>query len=665
MKLKQKPEDFSVKESFRFDEVAGGKFRVYMMDKQKVSTFEAINRIREKFGLKPGAISFCGLKDKQGRTEQLIAVDGFDVDMQEPDLRLKFLGLTDHALSAANITSNRFSVTVRAVRESELPQINLSAAEVNRLGVVNYFDDQRFGSLKHGQGYIAKDLLRGDFEAALRNFMAVPSELDRTDDAKVKKFWSENWGDWTARCPWEGNKKYARILKSLREKPKDFVSAFLQIDSSYRAMQLFTYQSYIWNEGARRLLQLLMPREHLFPMQYQAGTVLHHRDATPEVLQKLRGLTFPLLAPDTVFHDEQVREAAMWALGKEHLTLEQLRVEAAPKLLYLKHEERPLLVYPHKLVVGRPMFDELNKPFLKVNVAFTLPPGSYATLVVKRLFHFAPSESDLEYLAERKAFREGRGRDEEDGEDGEGKDGPERPRWRDERGERAGFKSYSERGDRSGGRRPGDRAGGFKARDDRGGSSAGGGFKSRDDRGGSSGGGGGFKSRDDRGGSSTGGGFKARDDRGGGSRPSFKSRDDRGGSAGGGRGTSKPGGRFSKGTSQRFSKPIDHPRPMAPSAFPETTDRDTGEAGGDQGFSKPAYPPRREGGSGRPYSKPTGRGGFRTDRPKYGSDRSARSDAPSGERGTSSEAGRRFSDSNRSQRPKSFTRSKPSKFRPK
>src|SRR5438105_4365862 len=173
MRLKQKPEDFSVKESFRFDEVPTGSHRVYLMDKQKLSTFDAVARIRERFGLRPMAISYCGLKDKQGRTEQLIAVDGADVDMQDDDLRLKFLGRTDRPLSAANITSNRFSVTVRAVRQTELPQVNLAAAEVNRLGVVNYFDSQRFGSLKHGQGFIAKDLLRGDFEKALHNYMAV------------------------------------------------------------------------------------------------------------------------------------------------------------------------------------------------------------------------------------------------------------------------------------------------------------------------------------------------------------------------------------------------------------------------------------------------------------------------------------------------------------
>ena len=398
MRIKQKPEDFSVKESYRFDEVASGRYRVYLMDKQKLSTFEAVDKIREAFGLKPGSITFCGLKDKQGRTEQIIAVEGADVDVQEPNLRLKYLGRTNKGLSAANITSNRFAVTVRALDESVLGPLNAAAAEVNRLGVVNYFDSQRFGSLKHGQGFIAKDLIRGDFEAALRNYFAKPSELDRTEDAKVKQFWRENWGRWDARVPFEGSRKYHRILRSLRDHPGDWVRAFLQIDADYRALLLFTYQSYLWNEGVRRYLQLLLPREHLFPLRYQAGTLLFHRDANPEVLRALRDATFPLLGPTSTFKDPKVQEAVDWVLAREKLSLKDLVIEETPKMLYFSSEERPVLVFPHKLVLGRPQRDEVNRGDMKINVAFTLPPGAYATLVVKRLFHFSWREDSPEEI---------------------------------------------------------------------------------------------------------------------------------------------------------------------------------------------------------------------------------------------------------------------------
>ncbi len=387
MRIKQKPEDFVVRESYRFDKVPSGRFRVYLMDKQKLSTFEAIDRIRERFSLPVGAISFCGLKDKQGRTEQLIAVDGADVDLQEPDLRLKLLGRTDRPLSAENTTSNRFSVTVRALSASDVARAPLEAAEIERLGVVNYFDSQRFGSLKHGQGFIAKDLMRGDFEQALKNYMARPSPLDRTEDAKVKQFFRERWGQWHRNVPFDAAKKYSRILRVLRKK-SDFREAFLQIDASYRALMLFTYQSYLWNEGVRRLMQLLFPREHLFPMPYQAGTLLFHRDADPDVLRYLRHLTFPLLAPDAPFGDDNVRQAVEWVLTKEKISLSDLRVPSAEKILFFKHEERSVLAHPHKLVLGKSSPDELNRGLLKMNVAFTLPPGSYATLVVKRLFHF-------------------------------------------------------------------------------------------------------------------------------------------------------------------------------------------------------------------------------------------------------------------------------------
>jgi tRNA pseudouridine13 synthase len=92
--------------------------------------------------------------------------------------------------------------------------------------------------------------------------------------------------------------------------------------------------------------------------------------------------------------DPRIAEAVDWVLGKEKLKLEGLRIAESPRLLYFKHEERPVLVQPQKLVLGRVAPDELNRGLSKLNVAFTLSPGSYATLVVKRLFHRegAPAE---------------------------------------------------------------------------------------------------------------------------------------------------------------------------------------------------------------------------------------------------------------------------------
>ena len=118
MKLKQRPEDFVVTESWRFDEDPAGDHHVYLMDKQKLTTFDAVDRICARFKIHHAAVSYCGLKDKQGRTTQLVAIERRTVELQDADLRLKPLGRTARPLTAENTTSNRFAVTVRDYDEA-------------------------------------------------------------------------------------------------------------------------------------------------------------------------------------------------------------------------------------------------------------------------------------------------------------------------------------------------------------------------------------------------------------------------------------------------------------------------------------------------------------------------------------------------------------------
>lgn len=391
MKIKQRPEDFSVIEGYRFEPDREGEHFVYRMDKQKLSTLQAVERLRERFHVRRRDVSFCGLKDKQGRTEQLIAIKGRRVDLQEPDIRLTYLGRSREPLSARNITSNRFSVIVRDLSQAECERVPESVAEVTRVGVVNYFDSQRFGFMKHGQGFVMKDLLRGDFEAALEGLIARPSPLDRTDDAKVKKWFSEHWGEWDRTPPIRSWVRYRAIIERLREKPRDFGYALLAVDRRMRAMIVYELQSALWNDSVRRYLQAILPYEELLPLRYQLGTLLFPRSTPGGLGRDLASRSFPLLAPDSTFSDPVVEASCRAALSREKLTLEGLVV---PRLLafHFKHEERPLLVFPDKLRVSEPQPDELNRGRFKVVLSFTLPPGAYASLVVRRVMWFATDE---------------------------------------------------------------------------------------------------------------------------------------------------------------------------------------------------------------------------------------------------------------------------------
>jgi tRNA pseudouridine13 synthase len=391
MKLKQRPEDFSVIESYRFEPTRDGEYFVYRMDKQKVTTLAAVERLRERFHVKRQDVSFCGLKDKQGRTEQLLAVKGRQVEMQEPDLKLTLLGRMDEPLSSKNITSNRFSVIVRDLSEDEAARIPESVAEVARVGVVNYFDSQRFGFMKHGQGFIAKDILRGDLQSALKALIAHPSPLDKTEDAKVKQWFADNWGEWEKRPPFGSWVKYRPMVTRLRANPFDYGGALMTLDRRMRMMVVYEFQSALWNDSVCRYLRRKVKEKELLNLRYQIGGLLLPRALPPELMQEWKKKTFPLLAPDSTFSDADVQFACESALAREKMKLADLHAEKVPAF-HFKHEERPLFVFPGRLHASEPKPDEANRGKLKVVLSFTLPPGAYATLVVRRVCWFATEE---------------------------------------------------------------------------------------------------------------------------------------------------------------------------------------------------------------------------------------------------------------------------------
>lgn|GEM_PF-364840 len=392
MKIKQRPEDFVVREGSSYEADRDGPVWVYRMDKQKISTLQALERIGKEFGVRRRALSICGLKDKQGRTEQLIGVEGGALGLtevvQSGDMRLQLVGRAAKPLTSANVTANRFEVTVRDLTREEAERIPESAKEVEKVGIVNYFDSQRFGFLKHGQGFIGKQLIRGDFEGALKSFLATPSKLDRSDDAKVKEFWRENWGDWRKFAPQKAGALYAPILRVLRTNPGDFKGAFMHIERRTRMMTLFELQSYLWNEGVRKYLISVLPPAELIGLRYQAGALVFPRSIPFSLRPELENKTFPLLAHDSTFTDPLVEKAAIAALQSQGLALSHMRVPDT-KLLFFKHEERPLIIHPGKLRVSEARPDDMNGGRLKITLSFTLPPGAYATLVVRRTLWFA------------------------------------------------------------------------------------------------------------------------------------------------------------------------------------------------------------------------------------------------------------------------------------
>ena len=122
-----------------------------------------------------------------------------------------------------------------------------------RDGIPNYFDEQRFGSARHGAGFMGKEMFLGHREKALRLYF-TPSKHDDQKTRKLKKCVMENWGHWD-RCAGVGFGEYGRLLAYLRENRLAFHQALEKIDRRFLVFVLNALNRFsstkCWPDGSR------------------------------------------------------------------------------------------------------------------------------------------------------------------------------------------------------------------------------------------------------------------------------------------------------------------------------------------------------------------------------------------------------------------------------
>ena len=108
------------------------------------------------------------------------------------------------------------------------------------------------------------------------------------------------------------------------------------------------------------------------------------RSLDPKQLGQLEYLALPLPSSRMALENDNPRLALVEAvLQAEGITLEQLRLKGL-KELFFSRGDRAAWVRPADIdAAAEP--DELNAGKQKLTMAFELPRGSYATLIVKRL----------------------------------------------------------------------------------------------------------------------------------------------------------------------------------------------------------------------------------------------------------------------------------------
>ena len=305
MRLKQRPEDFEVSESWRFD------------DDPRGATLRLPDGQAEALDLRGGRPDLRALQDP-ARGGELLRPQG-QAGADDPARRDR--GPRDRAagagpapqaprpdaatpLSAANTTSNRFAVTVRDLSEEDVARLPAAIAEVRRLGVVNYFDSQRFGVAEarpglHREGPHARRL-RGRAPQRARPALGA-RPLGRRAREGVLEGALGRVGP-PQPLPRRGAVRGGREVAAHapdrlpRRAPAD--RAALAGAPGVRVPELALERG-----GEAVPARRGRRSQRLVAIRYQAGTLLFPRELDGPQARLLRDRTFPLLAPATRFED--------------------------------------------------------------------------------------------------------------------------------------------------------------------------------------------------------------------------------------------------------------------------------------------------------------------------------------------------------------------------
>jgi tRNA pseudouridine13 synthase len=384
IKIKTTPDDFKVKETARLPLQKKGRFAVYILEKRGWNTIDALYEISRALTVPFTKFSYGGKKDRHAYTSQFIAVEGERLkDIIHKDLTLTFQGFMDRPMGPDLIEGNQFQTTIRKLSPEEAKAAVEECDLVRMFGFPNYFDDQRFGSYDRDQGFLAEKILVGHFNGAAKIAMTSRYSENTKEDLERKQFFNEHWKDWSA-CASHAATDFERdAFEALKKGEKGCLEVLNAIPREELSMCFSAYQSFLWNEVARAVIKKKADGP-LVTVEGDAGDYLFYLTLSNGVLHYFERLSIPTAAHNTAMPDDitaDIYEQLLESRGVKKPMFNKMKIRRA----FFKANSRPLIVRPEGLT-AQALTDELNSGKSKAVLTFTLPRGSYATMLLKRLF---------------------------------------------------------------------------------------------------------------------------------------------------------------------------------------------------------------------------------------------------------------------------------------
>lgn len=160
----QNARDFVVEELPLYPFSGDGEHRVLKIRKKGLSTWEMLDILSARTGIKKRDFGYAGLKDKEALTYQYISFnkkyDAFFENFEHDQIKVVERTLHKNKIKKGHLKGNRFFIRLKKVFPMDAEKIRQAMKRIEEEGLPNYFGYQRFG--KDGDNHIqGEQLIQG------------------------------------------------------------------------------------------------------------------------------------------------------------------------------------------------------------------------------------------------------------------------------------------------------------------------------------------------------------------------------------------------------------------------------------------------------------------------------------------------------------------------
>ena len=166
-KLRVEPEHFVVEEIPAYEPSGQGEHTILWITKRGQTSKQVREALARLFGVRPEDVGLAGMKDRHAVTTQAFSVPRVPPEeamgrIQEalPDIHVHWARRHTNKLKPGHLRGNRFRITLVGVGPDALARARAIAEYLRRVGVPNYYGEQRFG--REGDNAArGREILRG------------------------------------------------------------------------------------------------------------------------------------------------------------------------------------------------------------------------------------------------------------------------------------------------------------------------------------------------------------------------------------------------------------------------------------------------------------------------------------------------------------------------